>query len=272
MENIKFVIEKSARIDKLVDALYEKMPEIECERAVLLTESYKATEGEPVVMRRAKAFAHILENLPLTIRDHELIVGAATKSPRGCQIFPEFSFEWIEDEFDTLATRSADPFYISEETKKALSDVFKYWKGKTTSELATSYMEPETLLAMEHNIFTPGNYFYNGVGHVTVNYGKVLKVGYKGIMDEIKAELETIDAGDPEMMDKAVTLRAMLISCEAACTFAKRYARYALELAEKCSDEKRKLELLLIAHNCARVPENGAESFYEACLFFQIIV
>ena len=112
---------KSERIDKLVDNLFKKMPEIECERAVLLTESYKATEGEPVVMRRAKAFAHILENLPLTIRDHELIVGAATKSPRGCQIFPEFSFEWIEDEFDTLATRSADPFYIAEDTKKRLS-------------------------------------------------------------------------------------------------------------------------------------------------------
>lgn len=29
MENIKFVIEKSARIDKLIDELYAKMPEIE---------------------------------------------------------------------------------------------------------------------------------------------------------------------------------------------------------------------------------------------------
>ena len=28
--------------------------------------------------------------------------------------------------------------------------------------------------AIEHNIFTPGNYFYNGVGHVTVQYDKVL--------------------------------------------------------------------------------------------------
>ena len=38
-----------------------------------------------------------------------------------------------------------------------------YWKGKTTSELATSYMAPEAIKAIEHNIFTPGNYFYNGV-------------------------------------------------------------------------------------------------------------
>ena len=49
-------IEKSPRIDRLVRALYEKMPEIESDRAVLLTESYKATEGEPIITRRAKAF------------------------------------------------------------------------------------------------------------------------------------------------------------------------------------------------------------------------
>ena len=48
---------KSERITKLVEDLYEKMPEIEADRAVLLTESYKQTEGEPLITRRAKACA-----------------------------------------------------------------------------------------------------------------------------------------------------------------------------------------------------------------------
>ena len=64
MENIKFVIEKSARIDKLIDALYAKMPEIESARGLLVTESYKPTENLPIIKRRSAAFAHILENLP----------------------------------------------------------------------------------------------------------------------------------------------------------------------------------------------------------------
>ena len=34
-------IEKSPRIDALIDALYKNMPEIEADRAVLLTESYQ---------------------------------------------------------------------------------------------------------------------------------------------------------------------------------------------------------------------------------------
>ena len=72
MENIKFVIEKSARIDKLIDELYAKMPEIESARGVLVTESYKATEALPIINRRSAAFAHILRNIPIIIRDGEL--------------------------------------------------------------------------------------------------------------------------------------------------------------------------------------------------------
>ena len=111
-------IPKSDRIDRLKDNLFKKMPVIEADRAVLLTESYKQTEGLPIVERRAKAFRNICENIPITIRDEELVVGSATIAPRGCQVFPEYSYEWLEAEFDTIATRKADPFYISEETKE----------------------------------------------------------------------------------------------------------------------------------------------------------
>ena len=100
MENIKFVIEKSARIQTLVDTLYEKMPEIESARGILVTESYKQTENLPIIKRRSAAFAHILENLPITIRKDELVVGSATVAPRGCQVFPEYSYEWLEAELE----------------------------------------------------------------------------------------------------------------------------------------------------------------------------
>jgi len=264
-------IAKSPRIDKLKEDLFAKMPEIESERAILLTESYKQTEGQPIIKRRSAAFRHILENLPVTIRYNELVVGSATISPRSCQVFPEFSFEWLEGEFDTVATRSADPFYIADKTKKELHEVYKYWKGKTTSELATSYMLPETLTAIEHNIFTPGNYFYNGVGHVTVNYGKILEKGYRGIIEEAKAELEKMNGSDGDYCKKSAFLEAIIESCEAVITFANRYADLAKKEAEACADATRKQELLKIAENCKRVPEYGATSFYEACQSFWFI-
>lgn len=264
-------ITKSPRIAKLVEALYANMPEIEADRAYLLTESYKQTEDEPVILRRAKAFYHILKHIPITIREDELIVGSATKAPRGCQVFPEFSYAWLEAEFDTISTRSADPFFISEETKQTLHEVYKYWQGKTTSELATVYMAPETKLAMEHNIFTPGNYFYNGVGHVTVSYDKVLAVGYEGIIKEAKAALEQIKVSDMDYVRRHAFLEAVILSCEAAILYARRYAALALEEAKNCPDTVRKAELQQIASICAKVPEKGAESFYEACQSFWFI-
>ena len=264
-------IPKSDRIPKLVENLYAKMPEIESARAILITESYRQTENEPMVIRRAKAFAHILENIPIVIRDLELIVGSTTIAPRGCQTYPEFSYEWLEAEFDTVETRSADPVYISEKTKQELKEANAYWKGKTTSELATSYMEPETLLAMEHNIFTPGNYFYNGVGHVTVKYGEVLAIGFSGIKAKAQAELDKLCLADGDYQKKSRFLEAVMISCDAAIEYARRYARLALKEAEECTDPVRKRELLQIAQNCANVPEKGATGFYEACQSFWFV-
>ena len=272
MENIKFVIEKSARIQQLIDALYEKMPEIESARGLLVTESYKQTEALSIISRRSAAFAHILRNIPIVIRDKELIVGSATVAPRGCQVFPEYSYEWLEAEFDTVEKRAADPFYISEKTKEDLRKAYPYWKGKTCSDLAKSNMSPEAYNAFTvHGMFTPGNYFYNGIGHVNVNYEKVLNKGYRGIMTEAQTVLDKLDVADPEYVRRSNFLRAVIESCEAVVEYARRYAKLAKEMARKETNADRKAELEKIATTCMRVPEFPATSFYEACQSFWFV-
>ena len=264
-------IKKTDRIDRLVSHLFARMPEIESARARLITESYRTTEQEPVIIRRAKAFVHVLEHIPIIIREDELVVGSSTIAPRGCQTYPEFSYEWLEAEFDTVASRSADPFYISEEAKREIREADRYWKGKTTSELATSYMAPETLTAMEHNMFTPGNYFYNGVGHVTVQYEKVLAVGMEGIRAEAEGLLAQCRVGDGDYARKSRFLQAVILSCNGVIAYAERYARLAEQMAAQCQDADRKAELMRIAGNCRRVPAKGAGNFYEACQSFWFI-
>ncbi|MEE0867579.1 MAG: glycyl radical protein [Clostridia bacterium] len=266
MDKIKI----TPRVQHLRDMLFEKMPQIEGDRARLVTESYKMTEHLPIIKRRSAAFSHILRNIPITIREGELIVGSATKSPRSCQTFPEYSYEWLEAEFDTLATRSADPFYIDEETKKELREIHKYWKGKTNSELATSYMAPEALLAIEHNIFTTGNYFYNGVGHLCVQYDKVLEMGFGGIRKQAEEALSRVDVADGEHAAKSSFLEAVIESCDAAIAYADRYADLAEEEAKRQSGQ-RKEELQKIASNCRNVLKCGAKSFYEACQGFWFV-
>ena len=272
MEQLPFVIQKSERITRLVDALYRNMPEIEADRGVLLTESYRATEELPIIKRRSAAFMHILKNIPIVIRDDELIVGSNSIAPRGCQVFPEYSYEWLEAEFDTVATREADPFYISEETKARLREIYPYWKGKTNSDLARTLMDKNAYEAFTvYNIFTPGNYFYNGIGHVNVDYAKVLRIGYEGIRKEAEDALLALDVSEADYNSRRLFLEAVMESCDAVKIYAARYAALARKEAAETADPVRKEELLRIAQNCNRVPAKPARDFYEACQAFWFV-
>ena len=272
MSEIKFVIEKSPRIARLIQDLYANMPEIEADRAELVTESYKQTEHLPIIKRRSAAFRHILENIPIVIRPGELIVGSNSVAPRGCQTFPEFSYEWLPPEYETIATREADPFYISPDTIRRLEAVHPYWKGKTVSDLAAANMDPEVLdVFLNHGIFTVGNYFYNGVGHVNVNYERVINQGLESYIEECRAELAKLSRGQGDYATRRNFLEAVIESCEGVITYARRYSDLALSQAANCTDPDRKAELLTIAEACDRVPAKPARSFHEACQGFWFI-
>ncbi|SOC09358.1 glycyl radical protein [Rhodobacter maris] len=253
------------RITRLKNQILNARPYVEAERAVLATEAYKATEGLPPILRRARVVEKIFAELPITIRDDELVVGSITINPRSTEICPEFSFDWVEKEFETMAGRVADPFEIPKETAAALHEAFKYWPGRTTSDLASSYMSQKAKDCMANGVFTVGNYFYGGVGHVCVDYGKILKIGFSGVIMEAIKRREFLDDKDPDAIKKNQFYTAVIIAYKAAIDFAHRYADKAEELAKACSNPTRKAELEQIAKNCRRVPEHGATTFWEAC-------
>ena len=132
-------------------------------------------------------------------------------------------------------------------------------------------MAPEAIKAIEHNIFTPGNYFYNGVGHVTVKYWEVLEIGFEGIMEKAQKELDGCSVGDGNYARKSHFLEAVILSCKAVIDYAGRYAKLAQKMAAQTSDPVRKQELFVIAENCSRVPAKGAQNFYEACQSFWFV-
>ena len=259
------------RIEKLRKVIIDAVPQVESERAVLITQSYKETEGQPTIIRRAKAVEKIFNELPITIRDNELVVGSITVNPRSTEICPEFSYDWVEKEFHTMHKRMADPFEISEKVQRELHDAFLYWDGKTTNALADSYMEPDTKACIANGVFTVGNYFFGGVGHVNVDYGKILAKGFRGVLEETVAALQALDEDDPSSIKKKQFYNAVIISYNAAIRFAHRYAEKARELVSQTSCPIRKAELEQIAANCDRVPEFGARTFWEACQSFWFV-
>ncbi len=263
----------SQRIAALIDDVLTTVPEIEADRARIITESYMETEGQPTVTRRARAFEKIMRELPIVIRHNELIVGNMATASRGVQVFPEYSHRWLEDEFDRLEKRPGDPYRISETTKRRLREVFQYWQGKTNSDLATRNMEkhPEVFPAMEADVFTVANYRYFGVGHVSVDYGAVLRKGFRGIIDDAMKTIAALDVKSAEAEKKRRFLEAVIISAQGVIAYANRFAVLARRQADEQSDAKRKRELALIAANCRQVPEHPARTFYEALQSFWFV-
>ncbi len=256
--------EPTDRVKRLKKEIVEAMPVIETERARLVTEAFKESEGLSPIMRRAKVIEKLLNNMHVTIRDDELIVGSAAEHPRSSEIGIEFSVDWLEPEYDTLATRDNDPFIITDEAKAEMLELAKYWEGKTLSEYAMSLMTPECQACQDHAVFNVDNYKLAGVGHYIPFWEKVIEKGYSGIIDEVNDEIAKLDHSDPDSIAKKQFYDAIIITYTAAINFGHRYAAKASELAKGETNPQRKAELEQIAKNLQRVPEYGATTFWEA--------
>ena len=118
------------RTQRLKERLFAQPREISLERALLYTASHKQTAGEPVVLRRAKATAWILDHVQISIREDELIAGNRTVKPRAGIVSPEMDPYWLLNELDGFASRPQDRFAISEEDKRIYREaLFPYWES-----------------------------------------------------------------------------------------------------------------------------------------------
>ena len=146
-----------------------------------------------------------------------------------------------------------------------------YWKDKTVAYHVEQELSQETI---DHAIpsisnlgitIPPGTELFlnHGMGHVNVDYARVLNDGAESI---IKQAEELRDKTDDQ--EKKDWYEGVIISFKAFIDFAHRYAALARELAEKEADEKRKAELYNIADICEWVPEHPARDFQEAVQAF----
>ena len=261
----------STRVQDLLDGFHAARPEVFAERAVLTTKAYAETEGQPMLLRRARMMEEILGGVQVLVREGELIVGCKTPAILGSPLYPEVAGDWVEQELDTLALREESPFAVSDETKATLrAEVFDYWRGKQVFNRIMEALPEEVVRATNEGIFF--HYYLNRtIGHITVDYERVLHKGFLGLKAEAEAELENINYEDPGCLKKVYLLQAMSRSCDAAILFANRYAQEAEQQARAESDPLRKAELEKIAEICRRVPVHPARTFYEALQSFYFI-
>jgi pyruvate formate-lyase/glycerol dehydratase family glycyl radical enzyme len=259
------------RTAKLNNELLAVKPEICIERARLVTDSYRETEVEPMLIRRAKAIAKVLKEMTIFIQRDQLIAGTQASRLRAAPLFPETEASYLGKEIDLFEKREQDRLIVRPKIKQELTeDILPYWKNKNIKKLALAAMPQQTrrLVQLEDQIFSVDIHLTGSIGHVLVDYDKVLGRGLLDIKEEIEERIRKLDLTDPDEGQKLNFYEAEIMLCDAIVEWAGRYADEAERLAKEEKDKRWKEELELIARICRRVPAYPAEDFREAIQSF----
>ncbi|MCK1443681.1 glycyl radical protein [Bradyrhizobium sp. 48] len=251
-------------------------PRVALERSVLFTETFKATESQPLVLRWAKALKHYAERSTVAILDDELIVGRPnTWLGRWAIVYAELDGAIMPDgvkEFKKNKGKIGE-VVVMEDDERIIDEVLTpYWTGRDYASNfhdaipeETRFMmygpNPKDILTMTCVVVATSNQRHSQ--NWTPDWNKLLTLGCKGIREQAKARLAALDH-PRDAIHKEPFLEAVIITCDAMKIWSERYAAAAKERAATEPNPKRKAELLTIADICTQVPENPARTFHEA--------
>ena len=262
-----------ARVFTILENFEGLRPTIDIERALYFTQSMQATEGQPLVLRWAKALKHIAENISVYIDDNQLLAGRCGMQGRYGILYPELDGDFLDTAVEELPSRQESPFSISEaDAKIVIEQIAPFWKGKTYHEALNSALPPDVHKLtyddaeglMSRFIVNETSSFRSSIQWVH-DYEKVLKIGFGAIKRDAEARIAALDPLSPaDEAEKKPFLQAISIVSDAIITWAKRHAVLAQAIADAEKDPQRKKELQTIADICRRMPEHPATTFHEA--------
>jgi formate C-acetyltransferase len=255
----------TARVQQRRERVLDSTPCLCAERGLLVTEAYEKYAADPPVLRRAKALAHVLDQMTIWIEEGEIIVGNQASAPRAAPLFPEYAVDFLLDEIDEFPRRQADVFTVSPQVSEAIvGKIGPYWRGKTLYDRVMSVMPQGLRQAQDIGVISGRGNMTSGDGHIIMNIPKVLRHGLEGILREVEAAKDALSPHEAREFRKRAFLDGAIIALQSVIRFAHRYAAEAERQALLAGDSERSAELLRIGEVCRRVPAKPARTFQEA--------
>ncbi len=248
---------------------------VDVDRARLITESFRQTNGQPWPLRQAKAFAHLCEKLPIFIKAGELIVGDPNTAPDELRWYPEITAEFM---VDAVSTGSFSEMVTDAEREEIVSKICAFWIGRSVADRIRAVLPKDLCQDVLQGFPSPIEAKLWEMGPVSQAYDFPLlfRQGVQARIETAARKLRELDDhADPippaEYLEKKTNWEAMIISGKAILRFAQRYAELARSLAADEEDDTRRRELEDIAATLDRVPARPARTFREAVQFYWII-
>lgn len=268
---------RTQRIDKLYEYVGASKVGMCMERGRIITQVYQKNRHLPPILLRATALNEILNQMSLYILPGSLLAGNQGSKPNYAPLFPEFTVDFLEEEFIKgnpyfPDERPADCIEYQRENVTELQEIISYWKGNTHKDRLYANLPPEAISAQDDvgavNIV---NFMHGGCGHLTPPWPWLFSNGLQRIIeicDEKRSELKqwTVDG-----IEKNRFYTAAAMVCQSLIDFSQRYALLAEKQIEQTESKQRKDELKELARICRKVPKYPAESFHEAIQFMTIV-
>jgi len=249
------------------------------DRLRIETRVMRETEGEPMVLRRAKVFAAVCRKMPIAIWPDELIVGHAGARPLCRDVIPDDCPILLKGQRLTSLMVDTREYQLNDfdpaDQKEFIEEIAPYWRGngdwsrtQTGSNLRALPDALKDLLFVDASkfplkqsmIYTPFFISSGHYGHNSIAYIDVLEKGFLGIKRDAEAKFASVGRDDHPSRH---FLEGAILALEAASHVGERFAAKARQLAED-EDQIRRDELMRVAAACDRVPAEPARTFHEA--------
>jgi len=232
------------------------------ERAELVTESYARTEGEPWILRRAKALRHLLSNMTIYVSAGERIVGNYASTPDSLPTYPEFSCRWLEHGVKHEFAQNLD-----ERGKLRLKRIARFWEGRSVESAFWKALPAELRQYVDWTGAVLTNNFWP-LGMVVPDYAnRVFPLGFRGMLDDARRRHRSLKRSDLEYRQKADFYTAVEISGQAMIAWVERYAKLACERANEVPPEDAE-GYRVVAAVCARLATKPPRTFHDALQMF----
>ncbi len=244
------------RTQAIKDSLFAKSRVIDLERALLYQESYEQTQGEPAILRRAKALVHLLENHEIVIDEHDLFAGNRTREPRAGVLSPEMSPYWILDELDQFPVRPQDRFEMSEADKTLYRDqVYPFWAGQSLNDWYRAHLDPQVAEAQTTKVFAVAQ-TDKGQGHIIPNFPVLMERGWAALLEDARQQL----ASQPDNL----FYQAAVIVLGGTIAYIRRYESICRDKAQdSATSPERAKELQEMADILGNLAQRAPQDFRE---------
>ncbi len=248
---------------------------VDMDRARLVTQSYRKTDGQPWVMRMARAFENVCENFPIFIKPGELIVGDPNGAPDELRWYPEIACRHMPD---AVTNGGFSEMVTDTERLEIINDICTYWDGRCVSDRIKAAIPHAMAPDILEGLATPieAALWEMGIVGFVYDYDTLFQQGLLArirVAERKLADLEkqVLEIPPAEFVEKRTNWQAMILCGKAILHYSQRLSELASQQAKTELEPERRKELEELNGMLQWVPAMPPRSFHEALQFYWII-